>query len=290
MSIRSGRKTNAWSDNWCSYSPLRSFITPRAIANAGLSLSSMVADPITDNGQWLWPQAWYDLYPVLIDVNVPQILSDAEDRLYWRDTEGKLQDFRTGEAWNSLRHREGKVHWVNSVWFSQCIPRHSFHLWLVIKNNLKTQDRMAVWEVGSATNWNLMCCPLCKHDRDSRDHLFFQCPYSFEVWEIVRKMVDMGSATDSWSSIMHWMELNAHSKTLDLIICNLLIAASTYFIWQERNNRLFSQLQRNACALSKIIIDTVRLRIMGFKIGADPKHRKTLDKWQISKNMDLDPG
>ncbi|XP_022009092.1 uncharacterized protein LOC110908453 [Helianthus annuus] len=249
----------------------------------------MVADLVTDIGQWLWPQAWYDLYPVLINVDVPQLITDADDRLYWRDTDGKLQDFGTGEVWNSLRHREGKVYWVNSVWFSQCIPRHSFHLWLVIKNKLKSQDRMAVWEAGSAPNLQLMCCPLCKHDRDSRDHLLFQCPYSSEVWGLVRKMVDMGSVTDSWSSIMLWMEHNAHSKTLDHIICNILIAASTYFIWQERNNRLFSQLQRNACALSKTIIDTVRLRIMGFKIGGEPKHRKTLDTWLISKNMDLDP-
>ncbi|XP_022003123.1 uncharacterized protein LOC110900543 [Helianthus annuus] len=289
-SIRNGCNTNAWSDNWCDYSPLRSFISPRVIANAGLSLRSMVADLIDENGQWLWPQAWYDLFPVLIDVNVPQIIPDVEDRFHWKDTDGRFQDFKTWEAWNSLRHREGTVFWVNAVWFSQCIPRHSFHLWLVIKNKLKTQDRLADWEAGSATNLRLMCCPLCKQDRDSRDHLFFQCPYASEVWGLVRNMVDMGSVTDSWSSIMLWMELNAHLKTLEHIICKILLSATTYFIWQERNSRLFSQLQRKTCDLSKTIIDSVRLRIMGFKLGREPKHRKILETWLISKNMELNPG
>ncbi|MFS8020277.1 hypothetical protein Hanom_Chr15g01413761 [Helianthus anomalus] len=136
-----------------------------------------------------------------------------------------------------------------------------------------------------------MCCPLCRYDRDSRDHLFFQCSYAAKVWEIVKKMVDMGSVDNTWSSIMQWMEQSANARDLDRIVCRILIAASTYFIWQKRNNRLFSQVQRSADMLSQVIINTVRLRLMGFKIGRDPKQRRILDRWQISlKNMDIDPG
>ncbi|XP_022030689.1 uncharacterized protein LOC110931611 [Helianthus annuus] len=290
-SIYSGRQTNVWSDNWCAYSPLRSFISPRNIARAGFSLSTTVADVVSEDGQWRWPQAWYDTFPVLINIATIQITPDTADRFRWKDWEGKLQRFCSWEAWNNLRYKENKVVWVSSVWFSQCIPRHSFHLWLVIKNKLRTQDRMAEWEAGSATNLRLMCCPLCRYDRDSRDHLFFECSYASEVWRLVRNMVDMGSVDDTWASVMQWMELNANSSSLDYIVCNLLLAASTYFIWQERNNRLFTQVQRNASVLSKVIIDTIRLRIMGFKTGRDPKQRKLLDRWLIAKtNMDVDPG
>ncbi|KAJ0431881.1 putative RNA-directed DNA polymerase [Helianthus annuus] len=290
-SIYSGRQTNVWSDNWCAYSPLRSFISPRNIARAGFSLSTTVADVVSEDGQWRWPQAWYDTFPVLINIATIQITPDTADRFRWKDWEGKLQRFCSWEAWNNLRYKENKVVWVNSVWFSQCIPRHSFHLWLVIKNKLRTQDRMAEWEAGSATNLRLMCCPLCRYDRDSRDHLFFECSYASEVWRLVRNMVDMESVDDTWASVMQWMELNANSSSLDYIVCNLLLAASTYFIWQERNNRLFTQVQRNASVLSKVIIDTIRLRIMGFKTGRDPKQRKLLDRWLIAKtNMDVDPG
>ncbi|KAJ0453055.1 putative RNA-directed DNA polymerase [Helianthus annuus] len=291
MSIRSGRQTNAWSDNWCSCSPLRSFISPRAIANAGLNLRSTVADIIDDTGQWKWPQAWFDIFPVLINIPSPHPLVAITDRCSWKDLEGNLCHFRSWEVWNTLRRRGDRVDWVESIWFSQCIPRHSFHLWLVMNNKLKTQDRMATWEAGSATNLILMCCPLCYHDRDSRDHLFFQCPFATKVWESVRKMVNMENVNNTWSSVMQWMVQNATSRTIDRIIGKILIAATTYYVWQERNSRLFSSVQRTPDMLSHVIISTVRLKIMGFKLGSDRKHRKVLDTWQISmKNLDCDPG
>ncbi|MFS8032792.1 putative reverse transcriptase zinc-binding domain-containing protein [Helianthus anomalus] len=136
-------------------------------------------------------------------------------------------------------------------------------------NKLKTQDRMSIWEAGSATNLILMCCPLCSYDRDSRDHLFFQCPYASEVWETVRELVDMGKVNNTWSSVMDWMENSASS----------------------RNNRLFSNLQRSPAILLQVIINTVRPKIMGFRIASQPDHMKILDRWQISKkDMMSDPG
>ncbi|XP_035838846.1 uncharacterized protein LOC118486474 [Helianthus annuus] len=290
-SIQSGRQTNAWSDNWCSCSPVRYLIFPRRIANAGFNLHTTVAELIDANGNWKWPMAWYDLFPVLINISAPTLVEDVADRSYWKDYEGNLRHFHSSEAWNSFRMRNVKVAWVDAVWFSQCIPRHSFHVWLVINNKLKTQDRMSIWEAGSATNLILMCCPLCSYDRDSRDHLFFQCSYASEVWETVREWVDMGKVNNTWSSVMDWMENIASSRQLDRIVCKILLGATTYFIWQERNNRLFSNLQRSPAILSQVIINTVRLKIMGFRIARQPDHMKILDRWQISKkDMLSDPG
>ncbi|XP_022019075.1 uncharacterized protein LOC110919105 [Helianthus annuus] len=173
------------------------------------------------------------------------------------------------------------------VWYGQCIPRHSFHLWLVLKNKLKTQDRLAVWEAGSETNLRLMCCPLCNYGRDSRDHLFFQCTYAAKVWNIVNRRIDMGNVNDTWNSILVWIEQNSASKKLEHIVCKLVVAASAYFIWQERNNRLFSNVQRNEDTVAQVVLDMVRLRIMGFKIGRDANHGKLLEAWRL---MEDEPG
>ncbi|XP_021971338.1 uncharacterized protein LOC110866498 [Helianthus annuus] len=286
-SIGNGNGTNVWSDNWCSCSPIRHFITPRMIAREGFTLTNTVADIIDSNGDWRWPQAWLDLFPVLINVARPVIAQDMEDRFGWKSFDGKIGHFTSCEAWNNLRVRENKVAWVNMVWYGQCIPRHSFHIWLVITNKLKTQDRLAVWEAGSETNLILMCCPLCKYGRDSRDHLFFQCCFSAKVWNIVNKRVDMGMVNDTWSSVMAWVDQHANSKKLEHIVCKLVVAASTYFIWQERNNRLFSNLQRSENTVAQLILDIVRLRIMGFKVSGDVNHRKLLERWKIKED---DPG
>ncbi|XP_022019065.1 uncharacterized protein LOC110919095 [Helianthus annuus] len=289
--VRSGAQTNIWWDNWCHISPLSAFISPRRITNAGFNIASSVLELVDENGNWSWPQAWYDIYPVLIGLNAPQLMQGMVDRTVWKDLDGNMCSFSSSEVWHAVRSRHDQVLWGDGIWFSQCIPRHSFHLWLVVKNKLKTQDRLAVWEAGSATNLNLMCCPLCRTNRDSRDHLFFQCSFASKVWNEVKTMVQMGNVDSSWQSIMTWMECNASSKRTDHIICKLVIAASTYFVWQERNNCLFS----NAFADQKVVIqkikETVRLRLMGFKFRRQPSIESILRTWKIGSNDETnDPG
>ncbi|GJS96768.1 putative RNA-directed DNA polymerase [Tanacetum coccineum] len=61
-----------------------------------------------------------------------------------------------------------------SVWFSQRIPRHAIHLWLVVNRKLKTQDLLRQWDVKNSgiTMFNF---PLCEGEPDSHNHLFFGC-------------------------------------------------------------------------------------------------------------------
>ncbi|XP_022024188.1 uncharacterized protein LOC110924493 [Helianthus annuus] len=279
--IRSGAQTNAWSDNWCQFSLLNSFISPRVIANAGFNLQSSVNSLVDDHGHWRWPQAWLDLFPVLINIETPALTHQIEDNLIWKDLEGNQQQFSLKEVWNNIRNSNAIVNWANLIWFAQCIPRHSFHMWLVIMNKLSTQDRLRAWEVGSETNRRLMCYPLCKHDRDSRDHLFFQCSFAAQVWNNVKVMVDLSSVNDSWDPVMDWMIQHANTKKIEHIICKLVIAASTYFIWQERNARLFTPNQNSVSGITEKIMNIVRLRVMGFKATKDANFTKLMRKWKI---------
>ncbi|XP_021991587.1 uncharacterized protein LOC110888365 [Helianthus annuus] len=187
------------------------------------------------------------------------------------------------------RKRENQVLWADMVWYSQCIPRHSFHLWLAFRNKLKTQDRLAVWEAGSHTNWNLMCCPLCNFDRDSRDHLFFRCAFAAHTWNEVKKLVNLGSVDDTWYSVLSWVEQHAKSKNVDHIVCKLLIAASSYYIWQERNNRLFKNSKRTVDQVAEVIKNTVRLRLMGFRFRVASTKERIFKTWKI-EDIETDPG
>ncbi|XP_021979835.1 uncharacterized protein LOC110875953 [Helianthus annuus] len=288
--IGNGSQTNIWSDMWCNQCPLSSFISPRRISNAGFHLQSSVAELVSLSGEWKWPIAWYDLFPVLINIQVPTFL-DRQDRLVWKDLDGNSRRFSSWEVWNNIRHRENLVSWVNMVCFKHCIPRHSFHLWLVIRNKLKTQDRLSVWEAGSATNLNLMCCPLCYHDRDSRNNLLFECSFAMAVWNNVKAWTNMESVSGSWAEIMSWMNQNSNMQVPENIISRLVLSAASYFVWQERNNRLFSKNQRTEMVIAREIIRTVRLRLLSFKFKWRPGLRRLLEKWQLpSGNMVIDPG
>ncbi|MFS7901208.1 hypothetical protein Hanom_Chr00s179047g01831401 [Helianthus anomalus] len=147
------------------------------------------------------------------------------------------------------------------------------------------------WEAGSATNLRLMCCPLCRYDRDSRDHLFFQCSFASRVWNNVKTMVSLENVSDSWASICAWMEQTASSKTTNVIVGKILIAATTYFIWQERNARLFSQNNKSAEVVAELVKHTVRLKLMGFKFRGSADRNRVLKAWKIYSNEDgFEPG
>ncbi|XP_022019347.1 uncharacterized protein LOC110919383 [Helianthus annuus] len=59
-----GKNTSAWFDKWDAVCPISRFITPRSIANAGLSMNARVA-VIFANGEWVWPESWFNRYPLL---------------------------------------------------------------------------------------------------------------------------------------------------------------------------------------------------------------------------------
>ncbi|GJX73150.1 reverse transcriptase domain, reverse transcriptase zinc-binding domain protein [Tanacetum coccineum] len=96
-----------------------------------------------------------------------------------------------GASWEAFRPRGVEVSWYRVVWFSHCIPRHAFHLWLVMRNSLKTQDKLRQWDVGVGTDLNLLQCAFCSRQLDSHAHLFFECPYSSKVWQLVRPLACM---------------------------------------------------------------------------------------------------
>ncbi|GJT75663.1 hypothetical protein Tco_1042388, partial [Tanacetum coccineum] len=73
-------------------------------------------------------------------------------------------------------------------------------------------DVVSIWDIQMC--WDLTC-PLCEATPDSHEHLFFICPFANSVWS--RMKVKAG----------------------------LVVAASAYFIWQERNWRLFKKSKRS---------------------------------------------
>ena len=86
----------------------------------------------------------------------------SQDTLWWRDNQGVFKAFSVGTIWEDIRPRGIEAVWTNVVWYPHCIPRHAFHLWLVMQRKLKTQDLLKQWDVGDNTNLNLFQCPLCE--------------------------------------------------------------------------------------------------------------------------------
>ncbi|XP_013650456.2 uncharacterized protein LOC106354968 [Brassica napus] len=101
----------------------------------------------------------------------------GDDLILWRHSGGKYRDyFLANETWNQIRDKHEKVGWSSSVWIAQGVPMFAFITWLAVKNRLATGDRMRTWGIQQD-------CVLCGEKYETRDHLFFACPYSYTVWD-----------------------------------------------------------------------------------------------------------
>jgi hypothetical protein len=275
--IGNGEDTNAWFDTWSDLGPLCSYISPRAIHAADFSLNTRVSDLVVRN-EWTWPQAWYDLFPVLINLPCP-ILNEEQDSIWWKVGD-IFNDFSTSRAWNSIRARESEVHWGKVVWFSQCIPKHAFCFWLVVRKRLVTQDRIRNWNITKYGNMNMICCLLCHSDIDSHQHLFFQCSYSNSVWDLACKKAKLGLVGTQLDVIINYIVALPY-KSMQAIIARLTLASCIYHIWRERNSRFVSNHARPPDVLFNVIMEDIRYKLMGLKFKTNLTVLRTLADWKI---------
>ncbi|XP_076891961.1 uncharacterized protein LOC143543541 [Bidens hawaiensis] len=157
-------------------SPLCSFITPRDISNVGLNLKT-TANEVILNGAWAWPEVWRFKFPCLYASNPPLLTNEKKDSILWNCKDEKLLPFTTSEAFKVFSNNSPIKPRAKVIWFSQAIPRHAFFLWQATKERLPTQDRLYAWKVLAQDKY----CALCNQQRDSHNHLFFECSYSRKV-------------------------------------------------------------------------------------------------------------
>lgn len=172
--------------------------------------------------------------------------------------------------------------WYKVVWFSQNIPRNSFILWLAVKKKLKTQDRLAPW-----LNLGNLRCSLWNLTQDNHNHLFFECQYYAEVWKFFKGMMNLNFVPNDLYLTIDYLLTRPLGKSIWSIIQRLVMGATVYFIWQERNLRFFQGKSRNVASLCCIIKEQVRLRLMSLRIKNSLHVIKAAQVWNFSvKNSD----
>ncbi|XP_022042323.1 uncharacterized protein LOC110944990 [Helianthus annuus] len=101
----------------------------------------------------------------------------------------------------------------------------------------------------------------------------------------------MNTVSPEWDPIVSWLAARASSKSVNNFISRLIVAASIYFVWQERNARIFKNQTRPPDVLSDIIVQTVRYKLMGVKFKESSNVRRLLESWGIySTRMEDDGG
>ncbi|GKC15682.1 RNA-directed DNA polymerase, eukaryota, reverse transcriptase zinc-binding domain protein, partial [Tanacetum coccineum] len=157
-----------------------------------------------------------------------------KDKVMWKTNSGRLVDFAVSSVWNDIR----------------------------VLGRLKTQDKMGIWEKKDDLK-----CVFCNKVQDSLNHLFFECEVPGKVWSRLKGLVRLENAPNNWSDILLFMLQRPFNKSIWSVLQRLLIGASIYFIWMERNLRIFQGKSRSVDGICSMIKEAVRLRIMGLTLN-----------------------
>ncbi|GKE76783.1 hypothetical protein Tco_1542903, partial [Tanacetum coccineum] len=73
----------------------------------------------------------------------------------------------------------------------------------------------------------------------------------------------------------------ANRRTSMSIVTKLILAASTYFIWQERNERLFNNQHRSVNQVIECISASIRLKLISCRFKRSTGSLALLRRWKL---------
>ncbi|GJV06988.1 RNA-directed DNA polymerase, eukaryota, reverse transcriptase zinc-binding domain protein [Tanacetum coccineum] len=241
--VGNGKSINVWHDKWNDGDYLSKNISKKEIFYAGFNDQTKLAD-VMDSDGWKWPADWFVKYPWISNMKTP-ILNNCPDKAVWVDSNGIERRFSTNTVWKDVRSTSAKVSWHNLVWHPNCIPKHTFILWLAAKD---------------------FECSLCKKGMDSHDHLFFKCDYAKKIWKKICGKARMKFHNDSWNNTPDEMSKGVANRSVWGVIKKLCLAVVVYYIWQERNLRLFNNDQRDKEVLINTIIEEIKAKMVSITV------------------------
>ena len=142
-------------------------------------------------------------------------------------------------------------------------------MWIVMKDRLITSGRLLNWGYKGDVQ-----CRLCHNQLENRDHLFFECSFSYRIWKfcMIRHRVD--NPLLIWDDILLLRCRNWGHKTLKCMLCRLVLGSVVYNLWRTRNGLKHAGQPSTEEQPSKKILWKVRTRIV--RKGRFPKTRKNL--------------
>ncbi|KAG5406053.1 hypothetical protein IGI04_012172 [Brassica rapa subsp. trilocularis] len=256
IEVGNGRMTRFWNDNWSPYGKLSEFLNLPQRSRLGIQETATLDDLYRD-GVWSLPAARSE-QQVLLQVYLTSLsLNSLDDRYIW-SLNSSTQEFSTGLVYGELKHHNQPTQWHKAVWSPRGIPRQKFLAWLLVQNRCPTRDWLLGW--GLPTD---PLCLLCNVAPESRDHIYYQCPYSWSVWTRIANRAGHRPDQDWNREMINMQNLQGprHLKIIRLLAWQCML----YYIWAERNSRLHRHIFKPPDSIVKQIEATIRSKISALR-------------------------
>lgn len=270
LRVQNGESCRFWIDNWSPYGKLHDYLDGGR-SRLGISMTSTLASLYAD-GRWRLPAARTDRQLEVLSF-ITTIEFNGEMDYYEWEMLGKIANrFSTGDTYRYLRGDVVVENWTKAIWTSRSIPRHSFHAWLVALNRLPTRDRLLSWGLQVPP-----LCLLCNNAQESRDHLYWDCSFSFGLWSMVASRCRI-TPRRSWNDSLDQMISLLH-PTATRSLTLLGWQATIYWTWNERNNRLHANQFRSIDSIFSVIDHQLRNKIQSFRPANPKRSSEMMQLW-----------
>jgi len=170
--IRDGCHTSLWFDPWIKGKSLINLLGWNNLLYFGIANAKVSS--IIQNNQWntsLQPAA-HILKNVIEDIAID--LSLDNDNWSWKLS--NKDGFSFKNTWQFIKGDETDVDWYNIVWNTTNCLKMSHCTYFAILNRLPTRDKCKKWD----RNGEIKCL-LCKEERESINHLLFDCMFARHI-------------------------------------------------------------------------------------------------------------
>ncbi|XP_062099618.1 uncharacterized protein LOC133805450 [Humulus lupulus] len=159
---------------------------------------------------------------------------------------GSFGRFQPSKLYNSAQNQQ-IVDYYSTVWCKLSLPKHRFLLWQVINEQLLTRDNLFKLHIVVP----VQLCPVCGCFPESHQHLFFTCCLSTQVLHILFSWFGFSAWPSDYTSWSVW--LARPRRGLLAVLLNLVVAATVYNIWRNRNISVFDDYSMTAnCLVNEI--------------------------------------
>ncbi|GJQ97561.1 hypothetical protein Tco_0008700 [Tanacetum coccineum] len=94
-------------------------------------------------------------------------------------------------------------------------------------------------------------------------------------------MADLGSSATNVYDIIHNLLPFVKRRTTRSVIAKLVVAATAYYVWQERNWRLFKKGKRSSDQIVECILSTIRLKLLSCKLKKSKSGESLARLWDL---------
>lgn len=117
---------------------------------------------------------------------------------------------------------------------------------------------------------------------ETRNHLFFECDYSAQIWEYIAKGILRDSFTVIWSEVLVIL-MNEKRERMSLFCIRYAFQAVLYAIWRERNKILHGEKLLPLPVIKRMIEKGIRNKISLMRSKRLKGMEKLMQFWFLTR-------